>query len=136
MPEQPDLEQGLIRRFLAASPDSMGKTVIVAVGVCLVASMIVSAAAVFLRPIQEVNRVKDKQANILEVAGLYEPGIDVAEAFAAFEPHVLELASGEFTDRFDPATFDDRAAADDPATSIALDDDPAGIIDEAEALEG
>ena len=29
--------------------------------------------------------------------------------------------------QFDPATFDDRAAADDPETSVALDDDPASI---------
>ena len=33
-------------------------------------------------------------------------GIDVAEAFASFEPHVLELDTGEFTDQFDIETFD------------------------------
>ncbi|MEM8700161.1 MAG: Na(+)-translocating NADH-quinone reductase subunit C, partial [Pseudomonadota bacterium] len=42
-------------------------------------------------------------------------------------PHVLELATGEFTDAFDPATFDDLAAASDPETSIALENDPASI---------
>lgn len=119
--------KGFIRRFLDLPTDSVPKTVFVAVMVCLVASMIVSAAAVALRPIQEVNKAREKQINILQVAGLYESGTNVAEAFAVFEPQVLELASGNFTDQFDAATFDDRAAADDPATSVALTNDPAGI---------
>lgn len=119
--------KGFIRRFLDAPADSVGKTVFVAVALCLVASMIVSAAAVALRPIQEVNALKDKQINILQVAGIYDPNQDVVEAFSAFEPQVVELATGAFSDQFDPATFDDRAAADDPATSMALTDDSAGI---------
>ncbi|MEM9012449.1 MAG: Na(+)-translocating NADH-quinone reductase subunit C [Pseudomonadota bacterium] len=127
MPEDGEKRKGAIRRFLDLPADSIPKTVFVAVALCLVASMVVSATAVSLRPIQEVNQFRDKQVNILEVAGLYEPGVDVAEAFSAFEPHVLDLSSGQFTDQFDPATFDDLAAADDPATSVALEDDPAGI---------
>ncbi|MEM1431860.1 MAG: Na(+)-translocating NADH-quinone reductase subunit C [Pseudomonadota bacterium] len=119
--------KGLIRRFLDLPTDSVPKTIFVAVSLCLVASMVVSAAAVSLRPIQEVNALKDKQVNILQVAGLYEPGIDVVDAFGVFEPHVLELASGTFSDAFDAATFDDRAAANDPELSIALEDDPASI---------
>lgn len=120
-------EKGFIRRFLEMPPDSAPKTVFVAMTLCLVASMAVSAVAVSLRPLQEVNKLKDKQVNLLQVAGVYDPGQDVVEAFKAFEPKVLELASGEFTDAFDPATFDDRAAADDPETSTALEDDPASI---------
>ncbi|MEM6941023.1 MAG: Na(+)-translocating NADH-quinone reductase subunit C [Pseudomonadota bacterium] len=130
MPEeeqQTEQPKGLIRRFLALPADSVGKTVVVAVSLCLVASMVVSAAAVALRPLQQVNALKDKQLNILQVAGVYDPEVDVAEAFAAFEPHVLELDTGTFSSQFDPASFDDRAAADDPATSEALVDDPAGI---------
>ncbi|MEJ5218870.1 Na(+)-translocating NADH-quinone reductase subunit C [Cognatishimia sp. D5M38] len=119
--------KGAIGRFLALPPDSVPKTIFIAVSVCLVASMIVSAAAVALRPTQAVNALKDKQINILQVAGIYDPNKDVLESFAAFEPQILELATGEFTDQFDVATFDDRDAADDPATSVALDDDPAGI---------
>lgn len=120
--------QGLLARFKALPTDSVPKTIFIAVTLCLFASMIVSATAVALRPVQEVNKLIDKQANILKVAGLYEDGIDVAEAFGQFEPHVVELASGEFVDdRFDPATFDDRAAASDPELSVALTNDPAGI---------
>lgn len=120
--------KGPIGRFLALPTDSVPKTVFVAVTLCLVASMIVSSAAVALRPLQEVNALKDKQINILQVAGIYDENADVLESFAAFEPQVLELATGQFTDEIDASTFDDRAAANDPATSIELDDDPAGII--------
>ena len=127
MPDDPEGQKGFIRRFLDMPPDSVPKTVFVAVALCLVASMIVSATAVALRPIQEINSLKDKQINILQVAGIYDPAADVPEAFQVFEQQVLELATGEFTDQFDVASFDDRAAADDPATSVALDDDPAGI---------
>ncbi|MEM6440723.1 MAG: Na(+)-translocating NADH-quinone reductase subunit C, partial [Pseudomonadota bacterium] len=116
------------QRFWNMPADSLFKTVMVAASLCLLASMVVSAAAVALRPIQEVNALKDKQINILQVAGIYEPGTDVVQAFAAFEPQVLDLEAGTFTDAFDATTFDDRAAADDPATSRALEEDPAGIV--------
>ncbi|MEM9765400.1 MAG: Na(+)-translocating NADH-quinone reductase subunit C [Pseudomonadota bacterium] len=112
---------------MALPPDSVPKTIAVAVSLCLVASMIVSAVAVSLRPVQEVNKLKDKQINILQVAGLYDPDVDVVDAFTAFEPQVLKLVDGEFSQEFDARTFDDLAAADDPATSRALEDDPAGI---------
>ena len=123
----PGARKGFLRRFLDAPADNTAKTIVVAVGLCLVASMVVSAAAVSLRPLQERNAALDKQVNILQVAGLYEEGIDVAEAFTAFEPHVLELATGTFTEAYDAASFDDRAAADDASLSTALTDDPASI---------
>ncbi|EAQ12775.1 Na+-transporting NADH:ubiquinone oxidoreductase subunit C [Maritimibacter alkaliphilus HTCC2654] len=126
--------KGPIRRFLDTPPDNTVKTVVVALALCLVASMVVSAAAVSLRPLQEQNAALDKQVNIVEVAGRYEEGMDVAAAFADFEPHVVELATGAFADGadiegqvLDPLTFDDRAAADDLTLSAPLDDDPAGI---------
>ncbi|MEM6727255.1 MAG: Na(+)-translocating NADH-quinone reductase subunit C [Pseudomonadota bacterium] len=127
--DTPETEKpkGPIARFLAAPPDSVGKTIFVAVMLCLVASLVVSAAAVSLRPTQEVNAKRDKQINVLQVAGIYEPGVNVGEAFAAFEPQVLDIEAGTFTTQFDPATFDDLAAAEDPALSRALDEDPAGI---------
>ncbi|MBY6049835.1 Na(+)-translocating NADH-quinone reductase subunit C [Vannielia litorea] len=125
---------GFLRRFLDTPADNTVKTVVVALGLCLVASMVVSAAAVSLRPLQEQNAALDKQVNILQVAGLYEDGTDVAEAFEQFEPHVLELETGEFADGadvegqlLDPLTFDDRAAAEDLTLSAPLDDDPASI---------
>lgn len=127
MSSDTELQKGFIRRFLDLPADSVPKTIFIAVTLCLVASIIVSATAVSLRPLQEVNKLKDKQISILQVAGLYDPNADVVEAFSAFEPKVLEIATGDFSDQFDAKTFDDRAAADNPETSIALSDDPASI---------
>lgn len=132
MSDASNASKGALRRFLDMPADSVTKTVVVAVALCLVASMIVSATAVALRPLQEINKLKDKQINILQVAGIYDPEVDVLEAFAAFEARVLDLETGAFTDRFEAGSFDDRAAADDPATSVALDDDPAGIVRKAQ----
>jgi Na+-transporting NADH:ubiquinone oxidoreductase subunit C len=116
------------QRFLAQPTDSTSKTVIVAVVLCLFCSMVVSTAAVSLRPIQDANRLRDKRINILEVAGLYQEGMDVNATFAeAFEPRVVDLATGEYSDAVDPTTYDERAATADLNLSIALSDDPAGI---------
>ncbi len=127
MPLPDEKPKGPIGRFLALPPDSIPKTLFVAVCLCLVASMAVSATAVSLRSTQEANKLQDKQRNILQVAGKFSAGQDIAEAFKQFEPKLLDIESGTFTDRFDPLTFDDLAAADDPELSIELEDDPASI---------
>lgn len=119
--------KGALRRFLDAPPDSVGKTLFVAVTLCLLASMVVSAAAVALRPVQQANQLNDKRINILQVAGVYDPKVPVNDAFAAFEPHVLDLANASFTDQFDLDTFDKLAASDDPSIMRALDEDPAAL---------
>ncbi len=119
--------KGLIRRFLDAPPDSVGKTLFVAVALCLVAAMVVSSAAVALRPVQEANQLRDKRINILQVAGVFDEAVPVNDAFASFEPNVLDLSSGEFTDQFDTETFDALADANDPSIIRALEDDPAGL---------
>ena len=131
MPEAPEKKMGPWERFLATPADNPVKTVIVAVTLCLFCSMIVSAAAVALKPVQEQNKVLDKKRNILEVAGLYKPGVNIEEAFKAIEPRVVDIAEGKFSETVDAATYDQRAAAKDPAQSIELDDDPASISRQA-----
>lgn len=126
MPE--DAPQGFWSRFKAMPVDSTPKTIFVAVALCLFCSMVVAMAAVSLRPVQEANKLRDKRINILQVAGLYEAGIDVNAAFTeAFTPRVVDLATGEYTDAVDVATYDERAATQDLNLSVALGDDPAGI---------
>ncbi|WP_319530262.1 Na(+)-translocating NADH-quinone reductase subunit C [uncultured Cohaesibacter sp.] len=128
MPEASEKKLGPWGRFLAMPADNPVKTVIVAVGLCLFCSMIVSAAAVALKPVQEQNKVLDKRRNILEVAGLYQPGINVNTTFTEkVEPRLVDIETGKFSDAADPATYDQRVAAKDPSMSVALDDDPAGI---------
>jgi Na+-transporting NADH:ubiquinone oxidoreductase subunit C len=50
--------------------DSLANTIIVATGVCLVCSLLVSAAAVGLRSLQQKNVLEDRKKNILLVAGM------------------------------------------------------------------
>lgn len=65
---------------MAQSNNSIKKILTVAFALCIVCSVIVSTAAVGLRAKQELNQELDRKSNILDVAGLYEPGTDVEEA--------------------------------------------------------
>lgn len=117
----------ILTKFKNMPVDGIVKTVIVATALCFVCSMVVSFAAVNLKSIQEVNKAIDKQKNILQVAGVYHEGIDVNKTFSSFQPLVVDLNSGKFTDKFDPSIFDDKKAAQDPLLSISLENDPASI---------
>ena len=117
----------IFTKFKNMPVDGIVKTVIVAIALCFVCSMVVSFAAVNLKSIQEANKAIDKQKNILQVAGVYHEGIDVNKTFSSFQPLVVDLNSGKFTDKFDPSIFDDKKAAQDPMLSISLENDPASI---------
>ncbi len=55
---------------MAIANDSVSKTFAVVGGLCLVCSILDAGAAVGLRPLQEAAKDRDRQANILHVAGL------------------------------------------------------------------
>ena len=109
--------------------DSISNTLIVAIGLSLVCSVIVSSAAIVLKPIQEKNEEEFRQKIILDVAGLMVPGGNTAELFASIEPRMVNLESGDYIDTVDPASFDALMAAGDPVLGIAIPDelDIAGI---------
>ena len=77
------------------SRDSIGNVLTVAIGVSFVCSILVASAAVILKPRQLQNEEEFRQRIILEVAGLYEPGADIGELYAAIEETTTTLASGE-----------------------------------------
>ncbi|RUR40765.1 Na(+)-translocating NADH-quinone reductase subunit C [Vreelandella populi] len=115
---------------MAQGNNSIKKILIVAFSLCIVCSVIVSTAAVALRPAQQLNQELDRKTNILNVARLYEPGMDVEGAFREqITSRVVELETGEYTDEFDPDEFDGFEAARDPATGRTLsgDRDIAGL---------
>ena len=109
--------------------DSISNTLIVAVGLSLVCSIIVASAAIVLKPVQEKNEEEFRQQIILDVAGLMEPGGNIAELFTSIESRMVDLASGDYTDAADPASFDAIIAAGDPELGLAIPDelDIAGI---------
>ncbi len=82
--------------------DSISNTLIVAIGLSLVCSIIVSSAAIVLKPVQQRNEELFRQQIILDVAGLMEPGADVGALFAAIEPRTVDLDTGAYADDGDP----------------------------------
>jgi Na+-transporting NADH:ubiquinone oxidoreductase subunit C len=111
--------------------ESVLNTFIVATCLCVVCSVIVSASAVFLRPLQEANKVRERRKNILVAAGMYNQETPLDDLFAKVEPRIVDLDTGEYVSpsELDPKTYDQRAASDDPKMSepIAPADDLAGI---------
>jgi len=109
--------------------ESVQKTLGVALVLCIVCAVVVSSAAVILRPTQQENKLLDLKTNILASAGLLKADIDVETQFEQITARVVELNTGQFAVDVDPATFDQRKAAKDPALSKALtpDNDPAKI---------
>ncbi|MEG3114783.1 Na(+)-translocating NADH-quinone reductase subunit C [Salinicola sp. 4072] len=115
---------------MMASNNSIKKTLIVAFSLCVICSVVVSSAAVVLKPKQLQNQALDRKSNILQVTQLYKPGDDIEEKYAELiTPRVVNLETGEYSESLDPDTYDQFDAARDPATSRTLsgDDDIAGI---------
>ena len=90
--------------------DSLSKTLIVAILVSLVCAVFISTAAVMLRPAQIKNVELDRQKNILQAAGLYDPTQDIETQFSAIEAKVVELQSG-LVMSINPDTFNPLDAA-------------------------
>jgi len=81
--------------------DSISNTLIIAVGLSLVCSIIVSSAAIVLKPVQVQNEERFRQQIILDVAGLMEPGGDINALFEAIEPRTVDLETGKYVDDVD-----------------------------------
>ena len=71
--------------------DSVQKTFGVALVLCVVCAVVVSSAAVILRPQQQENKLLDLKTNILASAGLLQPGIDVEKQFEQITARVVDL---------------------------------------------
>jgi Na+-transporting NADH:ubiquinone oxidoreductase subunit C len=106
------------------SNDSTQRTLLVAFLLCLVCSVIVSTAAVMLKPLQVANKQKDFKINILRAGGLYDQGIadgkSISEMFEKVTTKLVDIDSGKYTDEVELASYDQRKAAKEPALSDAL----------------
>ena len=107
-----------------SSNDSTSKTLVVALALCIVCSVIVSAAVVILKPIQEINKTLDRKRNILAAAGMLEKNAtaeDINKQFSDINTRVVDLNTGKFADdAVDLARYDPLKAAKDPDLSEAL----------------
>ena len=118
------------------SADSTKKTLVVAVSLCLVCSVLVSSAAVALSSIQEENKKLDKLKNILIAGDLYKDDASIKETYKEKVDGVLiELKSGEivpeekFNDKLNVDNFSIENMSGDAeyGTSIPSSEDIAGI---------
>jgi Na+-transporting NADH:ubiquinone oxidoreductase subunit C len=116
-----------VRAVLALPNDDPRKTIAVAVALCFACSVVVSATAVTLRPLQERNAALELKREVVKVAGLDAPGVSLEQAFGRIETRLVSLDSGAVIPDSDPSTYSYRDAAQDPARSTALERDPAGI---------
>lgn len=117
--------------------ETVGKTVTVALALCIVCSVIVSAAAVLLKPAQITNQNLDIKTNILSAAGMLKPGMSadqIESTFSQFDVRLVDLDSGEYVKPEavgvkDPMKYDQYKAASDPDLSekIPATKDMAGI---------
>ncbi|MBT8079165.1 MAG: Na(+)-translocating NADH-quinone reductase subunit C [Gammaproteobacteria bacterium] len=115
----PDSGKGRVSR------DSTRNTLVVAIGVSFVCSILVAGASVLLKPRQAKNEELYRQRIVLDVAGLYEPGIDIDDTFSTnVAVRLVDLSSGNFVDTPDASTFDPVAAAQNPDLSTPV---PSGL---------
>lgn len=117
-------------RFLALPNESRGKTLGVAFLVAVLSSMSISIAAHILQPRIEANRAAEQQARLDAMIGQLPKlkGILAQSGADSLQTLIVDLNTGAPTE-IDPDEFDMAEAANDPATSIALDKalDIAGI---------
>ncbi len=117
--------------------DSVKKTISVALGVCIICSILVSSAAVALRDIQIENQRLDRIKNILIAGDLLMEGADIRATYAEkIEPRMIDLTTGETVSEEDLDgtlnidNFDIKRAAADPVygKAVPADKDIAKII--------
>jgi len=102
--------------------------------ICIVCALFVATAEVSLRPLKELNIQIDRQKNILGVAGLIKAGekVDTEKIRELFQnsirPKIIDLSTGEENTTLDPETFNQRAAAKDPARSRSAAPNPSKVL--------
>ncbi|MBR9726436.1 Na(+)-translocating NADH-quinone reductase subunit C [Shewanella intestini] len=119
---------------MASNKESFGKTLFVVIGLCFICSMLVSTAAVLLKPTQLENKLLDKQKYILEAAGLIDTRkgkvakADIIEQYNKHvEAKVVDLKTGDWVNDVDGNTFDVEKAARTSATSFIPVNDIASV---------
>lgn len=84
------------KKMTGQKRDSVRNTLVVAISLSFVCSLLVASTAVLLKPKQLENAERYRQAIILEVAGIYQPGADIESLFANIELRYVNLADGNY----------------------------------------
>jgi len=105
---------------VSSNNESVQKTITVALVLCLMCAVVVSSAAVILRPAQAVNEKANMQMNILQAAGLYDPQQSIQEQFQIVTTRLVNLETGEFVEGMDAERYNQRKASKDPSMNRVL----------------
>ena len=85
---------------MSSNINSVANTIKVALGLCVVCSIVISSAAVMLKPMQTANELLDRNKNILIAAGMFYPeahtNADVDAMFEQFTPRLVDLDEGRY----------------------------------------
>lgn len=110
------------------SKETFGKTLGFVFIICLVCAALVSISAVGLKPLQQANKLLDKQTKILEASGLLEKaGSDIVGTYEKLvEAKMIDLKTGAIIDG-DTDMFDERSDARDKNISTKPKNDIAGL---------
>ncbi|MFT6914962.1 MAG: Na+-transporting NADH:ubiquinone oxidoreductase subunit C [Motiliproteus sp.] len=115
---------------MSANNDSISKTLIVTISLCAVCAVLVSVAAVGLKPLQVANKELDKKTNVLAAAHIDVVGKDINALFdSSVVARVLDLQTNTWADDIDPTKYDARKAVKDTSQAVILtpDEDVADI---------
>ncbi|MCO4847855.1 MAG: NADH:ubiquinone reductase (Na(+)-transporting) subunit C [Yoonia sp.] len=112
----------LWRRFLARANDDPVKVFGVALIVALFSAVVVSTAAVTLKPLQDAHLEAERAARMARMLDTLPGMREVMEdaGIDTLEKRIVDLATGDFIGDIDAASFDFQAASIDPAQSVAI----------------
>lgn len=100
------------------------KTVLVAVVLCLVCSLLVTTTTILLKPRQEANeRLLVEKREILRVLGQFDEQTENYDALSNIETRLVELATGEYVSHIDAETYNYNKAVANPETRVELSAD-------------
>ena len=113
---------------MSSNKETVGKTLSFVFIVCLVCAALVSVSAIGLKPLQQANKLLDKQTKILEASGLLEKaGSDIVGTYTKFvEAKMIDLKTGSFI-KGDTNMFDERSDSRDASKSTKPVNDIAGL---------
>ena len=113
--------------------DSAARTILVAVLLCLVCSVLVTSSAVVLRDRQVKNEQLDIKKNLLFASGILKntkaDEKEIIEAYKVVKGEVIDLSTGSSVEDISLEEFDQRKMSKDPDNNhkISLKKDIAGI---------
>jgi len=113
-----------------AKKETTSRTIVVALVLCIVCSLVVSSAAVLLKDKQNANKKIDRYTNILAAAGMLQAEADIEEQFNNLViSRVVDLNSGLFTNEVNAEGFDQLRSSKvrDMSTNLTSDEDIAKI---------